>query len=734
MYPANARSAIDSLEYDQIAEYYCEDFTVPGVRYTQTGIRWHLCVCKCALTSCATIISVSASPRLHPKPTSASVRSQVFRGVLPNYRRNTFEVMLANPIMPVMDDLGQTFGDRFVREVRQIVTNPANMLNESLASARAEKGSPELDILSADRYPSAPLPSMQARKEMKRRASQQLYGGFLNDDNMSSNSSNEAMVDDKVPPKKRSKRASKVDEDDASKKQRGRPRLDTQDETAADRRRTQIRLAQRAYRHRKETTISALKKKVGDLEKTIQTMNNAYIELHDNLIDTGLFNSRTTLLQQLKSTAEQFATSARLVQDSDNEDDDNQHDDRHRTDSAEVGHEHTSSSNNARTKSNVSSQDSGQGVPGYKRAYSQDSGNELDIEVSDLQLFQAPNFEDTNVQEDFQQWNVQIPDTQFDVETFFPTIEKPLKATQPYTYSFQETTFSRRLHRLCLERAFRNLTAPDMDRDYITRAFRFTFCFSNKKSMLIRFQELLKRKAGESLENWNVPFFRVGGAGTHFPRRDEAGRPIYPPNMHSPASVFRPLRWLEVETPRAESTTEKMLEAIGYGGDWFDSHDVEEYLKTKGIYLDGSSSFIEIDPAAISLPSLTTTASTPILDPAGSPIRTPSPGVTPHMEGYLDQEVLSTFANNGIFDFLATAENPDKTAWPHTLDFGFAQHSPSYTPTLQDLIGNKQTPVTVDVSKFLERMVDGAACLGRAPGFRKSHIDNALALSLQEAF
>lgn len=633
-----------------------------------------------------------------------------------------------------MDEFGRTFGERFVREVRQIVTDPSELLNESLATARAQNGSTQLDILSAERYPSAPLPSVQTRMDMKRRASQQMYGGMLNEENGSSNSSNEAMADDKAPPNKRSKRQSKIDEEDASKKQRGRPRLDTQDETVADRRRTQIRLAQRAYRHRKETTISALKKRVENLETTIQTMNNSYTQVHDNVIDSGLFNSRPALIQQLKSTAEQFAMLARLAQDSDNDDDDNHHESKVRTNSADAGPGQTSSSNDARKQSNVSSQESEHEANVYEMAYSIHTGNELNVEVSDLQLFQDPTFQGENVQEGHQQWNVQLPDTQFDMEALFPTIEKPLKATQPYTYSFQETTFSRRLHRLCLERAFRNLTSPDIDRDYLTRAFRFTFCFSNKKSMLIRFQELLKRKAGESLENWNVPFFRVGGAGTHFPRLDEAGRPIYPPNMHSAASVFRPLRWLEVETPRAENTTERMLEAIGYGGDWFDSHDVEEYLKTKGIHLDGTSSFIEIDPSTISLPSLTTSASSPIPDPARSPIQTPSPSVTPHLEGFLDQEVHQTFANNAVYDFMAAAENPSKTSWPDTLDFGFAQYSTDYTPTLQDLIGKKQAPVTMDVSKFLERMVDGAACLGRAPGFRRGHIDNSLALSLQEAF
>ncbi|KAK5277866.1 hypothetical protein LTR40_009862, partial [Exophiala xenobiotica] len=63
-----------------------------------------------------------------------------------------------------------------------------------------------------------------------------------------------------------------------------------------------------------------------------------------------------------------------------------------------------------------------------------------------------------------------------------------------------------------------------------------------------------------------------------------------------------------------------------------------------------------------------------------------------------------------------------------------AQSSPGYTPTFQDMMGRKQTPLTFDVEAFLERMVDDSACLGRAPGFRKETIDNALVMSLQESF
>ena len=49
--------------------------------------------------------------------------------------------------------------------------------------------------------------------------------------------------------------------------------------TRAQRRRTQIRLAQRAYRLRKETTISSLRTRVAELETAIDGMQSTFMEL-----------------------------------------------------------------------------------------------------------------------------------------------------------------------------------------------------------------------------------------------------------------------------------------------------------------------------------------------------------------------------------------------------------------------------------------------------------------------
>jgi hypothetical protein len=411
---------------------------------------------------------------------------------------------------------------------------------------------------------------------------------------------------------------------------------------------------------------------------------------------------------------------------------------------------------------------------------------------------------------DFMTFNATVPDTTLpflglseeeledrerwvDKFQFAGGVERPLKpaalANQPtggaYTYSFQETTFARRLHRMCLERAFRNLTNPNLDPDYVKRAFRFTFCFSNRRRMLQRFQEMLKRRAGESLENFHVPFFHIGGAGTHFPRRDDRGNPVYPPNILSPARAFGPQPLVQVETPRLETSTQDMLENIGFGGQWYDSHDVEEYLKTKGIFLDGHSSYVDLDPdvvwplvrpaahspsssavAPLSTDngSTSTSGRSPHLDPGVA--RTPSPpaavadplydrfmahelgdlyGQQPSSSSSLFAPTATTSASDGLF---ANPDNNNNNNNNNNKAFGPADPwadfaaavgapttNPTSTPTFQSLMDRqRQSSLTFDVDQFLENMVEESACLGRAPGFRKETVDKALELSLQEGY
>ena len=90
------------------------------------------------------------------------------------------------------------------------------------------------------------------------------------------------------------------------------------------RRRTQIRLAQRAYRQRKETTISGLNGRVASLEKTIEDMHKTFLEFNDRAIAAGIQKGAPALAGQLRSTAERLNELAKnSTEDSEGEEDEN---------------------------------------------------------------------------------------------------------------------------------------------------------------------------------------------------------------------------------------------------------------------------------------------------------------------------------------------------------------------------------------------------------------------------
>jgi hypothetical protein len=167
--------------------------------------------------------------------------------------------MLANPVNmhPHTRSRGQ-FPERTVDAIQAIVQGDPTML---LSKAHTSTAGPtnELDILSASQYPYGLMqPYETGNARPKRKASvaakpDQLYGGLLYKSGPTSTRADENMpLSDQATspterPKKRARKTKAAEDDandDSSKKQRGRPRLDTQDQTAADRRRTQIRLAQ----------------------------------------------------------------------------------------------------------------------------------------------------------------------------------------------------------------------------------------------------------------------------------------------------------------------------------------------------------------------------------------------------------------------------------------------------------------------------------------------------------
>ena len=167
--------------------------------------------------------------------------------------------------------------------------------------------------------------------------------------------------------------------------------------------------------------------------------------------------------------------------------------------------------------------------------------------------------------------------------------------TSDYTYSFQESTFARRLLRSAYERASRLMSNPEANKQEIRRVLRYSLCLGTMEDIKARVDHTVRRTKRESLENWKVPAFHVGGAGLHYPRLPMDGEATPPEswaNAHSP----RPFHRVPSDTPvRDEDYPNRLVELANIEGEWLDSSDVEQYLKKKGLHLDGHSSIAEIE-------------------------------------------------------------------------------------------------------------------------------------------
>lgn len=157
-------------------------------------------------------------------------------------------------------------------------------------------------------------------------------------------------------------------------------------------------------------------------------------------------------------------------------------------------------------------------------------------------------------------------------------ISPPLPARR-YTYAFQEVRFARQLQRYCLEHAYRLFTERQSDPLQIYRVFRLVPCVRDPGKTQPRFRQLLTGGRTDPLEVPGLPFYCIGGAGTHFPDVDKEGNAIYPANSRIPRRVLGNLPQPE---PGAKGDKDN-LEFYGFGGDWFDSRDVEGYLRLHGV-------------------------------------------------------------------------------------------------------------------------------------------------------
>ena len=105
--------------------------------------------------------------------------------------------------------------------------------------------------------------------------------------------------------------------------------------------------------------------------------------------------------------------------------------------------------------------------------------------------------------------------------SFSPWSALPMPASGAYA----ETGFARRLHRFTTERAAYLICMRNPPPEKMMRVFGFARLFETTEQIRERTIAVLARTRDQPLHNWNYPFHHLGGAGTHFAqsRREPGG-------------------------------------------------------------------------------------------------------------------------------------------------------------------------------------------------------------------
>ncbi|ESZ98917.1 hypothetical protein SBOR_0775 [Sclerotinia borealis F-4128] len=568
--------------------------------------------------------------------------------------------------------------------------------------------------------------------------------------------------------KKRRKRArnespSLEDDEEARKKARGRPRVDTKDETAADRRRTQIRMAQRAYRHRKETTISSLEKQVQELRGTNEEMNNIFINLYDFAISKGLLQREPEFGQQLQSTTEQFLVLAKQSASDDNSRDGGDSPDK-------ITHEPHLEAKNSLARRSIQRSSPPIALPkepilteavnpwgGY--TVSKDTSFEDERQTEDRQQDTKPTkpFEvisratEDNASflfdsMDIQNYRAEIPSPTIDhfSQDFYPHVQVPL----PATHSYFELSFARRVHRATMEQGYQLLTMKNPPKKRFQEVFGFCLTYETKDEIIARVTRTLNSSAKESLQNWRAPFVHLGGAGTYYPNQGPDTDNEFMPKFRTGFSMGP---FSAAFTPIRENINSDMRCSIipGFEGEFFDSNDVEGYLRGHGFDLPPAADFItgQIDLEVLSEVGSPGTASTDSRFPPTP--RSPIGNVineniqNTYNFDYINGDLSKEVQTDGTSSFMTFPSwSNDSSKGPNVFnltgpifDATTGLNSGNTSPIIS--ANNKQytekRTVTISVETLIRELATHASCLGRAPGYRRSDVNAAIITAAREA-
>lgn len=352
-------------------------------------------------------------------------------------------------------------------------------------------------------------------------------------------------------------------------------------------------MAQRAYRQRKESTLDQLRRRVTELSTAMECMNKTFEDCHNRLVSGGLHQIHLEELAEVSFSFGELMKVARNPSDS----------------------EHMLAPTKAPQGSTVpnvtgSTATDFRNVPGWidhstlDHASRDAHGPDVGLGYT-MYMLDAPGLQQSAA--DFSapaMAQALVPSAQVDARNrsrevgdiaFHSTIDIAPELPLPKTYNFQETTFGRMIHRACMESAYQLLVDPSKRPHSYERAFKLSLLSSSRQKLVAAMKNILDRGAYEDLGYAQAPSVHVGGAGTHYARRDAYGRlQLKKPTVHI-GLVGPQMLGLLQGAAHDKDAAEMVVEIVGYEGEWLDPYDVEGYLLEKGIHIDPTASFAEAE-------------------------------------------------------------------------------------------------------------------------------------------
>lgn len=399
------------------------------------------------------------------------------------------------------------------------------------------------------------------------------------------------------------------------------------------------------------------------LEQTIEVMNKAFLDFNDKAIASGIGEWGPNLAEELKLTMERFLEYARnMAQESEMEDEPApnisarvfEHDDISPKNDAQSS---LSSVKPANAQDQFYSSLSAIMAASLGMDTSSLPGEDIDVrkaqssEMENTHAMQISNLDVSDWVEPTQHRRIEPTAPIEQQSAFLPSFAASLPL--PASYSFQEKSFARRLLRMSLETAYRLMINPNSRQEDIFQFCKNTFTWSNKKLCIAKVENLLSRSAEESLENWTAPQWHLGNAGIHYPRTGfDFGSS--PPLGWDAKALTGPYPSVKVDNPMDDSLSmDDIVKLLGFDGEWFDPNDVEQYLRSKGLFLDGHSTFVEVYDNFLAEPPLEANSSAVGSPSSSSQDSMGGPRSPQNIEGtYFDNTTLQADEyswNNEIF-------------------------------------------------------------------------------------